>query len=106
MTYNYFTSFEGLNKKMFVLVNREQINKAAEKARKVRTRVRYITLGNYQVTGSNGKLYTVTMTRGENGEKKVSCDCKGGESGLVCYHAAGALSLHVGLVRQRQAIVH
>jgi hypothetical protein len=33
--------------------------------------------------------------------KAVECTCKGGEKGLVCYHAAAALSLHVGLARQR-----
>ena len=32
----------------------------------------------------------------------VACTCKGAEKGLVCYHAVSALSLHIGLARQRQ----
>jgi putative transposase len=45
--------------------------------------------------------YTVMCKKSDNGYKLVECTCKGAERGLVCYHAAAALSLHIGLARQR-----
>jgi hypothetical protein len=89
---------------MFILESKAQLEKAIAKAMKTRTTVKFISFGVYAVRGSKGNFYTVKCERGEHGEKIVSCDCKAGQSvkPLVCFHAAGALSLHVGLARQRQ----
>jgi hypothetical protein len=88
---------------MFILESAAQLEKAIIKAKKTRTQVKFISFGVYQVSGSKGNFYTVECKKIGN-EKQVSCDCKAGQSvkPLVCYHAASALSLHVGLARQRK----
>jgi hypothetical protein len=89
---------------MFILQSIEQLEKAIIKAKKTRTQVKFIKFGVYAVSGSKGNIYTVECKRNERGERQVSCDCKAGQSvkPLVCFHAASALSLHVGLARQRK----
>lgn len=86
---------------MFILKTKTQLEKAIAKAKKVRCEVKFRSFGNYSVKGTNG-FYTVICRKDENGNKTVSCECKGAEKGLVCYHSAAALSLHVGLARQQQ----
>lgn len=89
---------------MFILKEKDQLSRAIEKARKLHPRVEFDHFGRYRVSGSKGGYYTVTCRKDNRGVKAVECTCKGGEKGLVCYHAAAALSLHVGLARQRQII--
>ncbi len=86
---------------MFILESKAQLEKAIAKAMKVRTSVKFIKFGVYSVSGSKGNFYTVECKKIGN-QKQVICECKAADKGLVCYHAAGALSLHIGLVRQRQ----
>ena len=86
---------------MFILKGIEQLQNAINKARKTRPVVKFRSFGNYSVKGSTG-FYTVICRKDERGNKTVICECKGAERGLVCYHAAAALSLHVGLTKQRQ----
>ncbi len=86
---------------MFILKGIEQLEKAIAKAKKVRPRVEFDHFGRYRVSGSKG-YYTVICRRDERGIKAVECTCKGAEKGLVCYHSAAALSLHIGLTKQRQ----
>jgi hypothetical protein len=89
---------------MFILQSAAQLEKAIIKAKKTRATVKFISFGVYAVSGSKGNFYTVECKRGMRGEKQVSCDCKAGQSvkPLVCFHSAAALSLHIGLARQRQ----
>ena len=87
---------------MFILKNRQQLERAIAKALKVRPRVEYDHFGRYRVSGSKGGFYTVICKKSDNGYKTVQCTCKGAEKGLACYHAAAALSLHIGLARQQQ----
>ncbi len=86
---------------MFILKGIDQLANAITKAKKIRPRVEFDRFGRYRVSGSKG-YYTVICRKDERGIKTVACTCKGAEQGLVCYHAASALSLHVGLARQRQ----
>ena len=86
---------------MFILKGIEQLEKAIAKAKKVRPRVEFDRFGRYRVSGSKG-YYTVICKKSDNNYRLVECTCKGGEKGLVCYHAAAALALHTGLARQRQ----
>jgi len=86
---------------MFILKGIEQLEKAIAKAKKLRPRVEFDCFGRYRVSGSRG-FYTVECRKDESGNKVVACGCKGAEKGLVCYHSAAALSLHVGLAKQRQ----
>ncbi len=87
---------------MFILKGIEQLEKAIAKAKKVRPRVEFDHFGRYRVSGSKGGFYTVICKKSENGYKTVECTCKGAERGLVCFHAVSALSLHIGLARQRK----
>ena len=86
---------------MFILNGINQLTNAITKAKKLRPRVEFDHFGRYRVSGSRGGFYTVICRKDNRGIKAVECTCKGGEKGLVCYHAAAALSLHVGLARQR-----
>ncbi len=86
---------------MFVLESAAQLEKAIIRAKKTRAKVRFISFGVYAVSGSKGNFYTVECRKVGN-EKQVICECLGASKGLVCYHAASALSLHVGLAKQRK----
>ena len=86
---------------MFILKGIEQLEKAIAKAKKLRPRGEFDRFGRYRVSGSKG-YYTVICRKDERGYKAVECTCKAGEQGLVCYHSAAALSLHIGLARQQQ----
>jgi hypothetical protein len=88
-------------KKMFILKDKTQLERAIAKALKLRPRVEFDRFGRYRVSGSKG-YYTVICRKDERGYKTVACTCKGAEKGLVCYHAVSALSLHIGLARQQQ----
>ncbi|MGI8542159.1 MAG: SWIM zinc finger family protein [Aridibacter sp.] len=86
---------------MFVLNGIDQLTRAIAKAKKLRPRVEFDRFGRYRVSGTKGGYYTVICRKDDRGIKAVECTCKGGERGLVCYHSAAALSLHIGLARQR-----
>ncbi len=87
---------------MFILKTKTQLEKAIKKAKQIRPTVKFDHFGRYRVSGSNGGYYTVICKKSDNNYKLVECTCKGGEKGLVCYHAAAALSLHIGIAGQRQ----
>ncbi|MCY7348713.1 MAG: hypothetical protein LH614_21185 [Pyrinomonadaceae bacterium] len=89
---------------MFILESKTQLEKAIAKARKVKPIVKMIAFGVYAVKGSNGNSYTVKMERIGN-EKRISCDCKGGERGLICHHGTAALELHSTLAKHRAATI-
>lgn len=84
---------------MFTLRNRAQISKAIDRAKARRPRVSFKGFGRYTVTGV-ARDYNVTCER-RDGARLVSCECPAGQFGSPCYHAAAALSLHVGLAAQR-----
>ncbi len=86
---------------MFILNGIDQLTNAITKAKKLRPRVEFDHFGRYRISGSRGGFYTVICRKDNRGIKAVECTCKAGEKGFVCYHAAAALSLHVGLARQR-----
>lgn len=85
---------------MFILKSKETIKRAIETARRRHTSVRFVQFGVYDVRGTAGNFYRVTCER-MAGERVVCCGCVAGEFGSPCYHAAAALSLHVGLATQR-----
>ncbi len=87
---------------MFILKDKTQLTRAIAKAKKLHPFVKYDHFGRYRVSGSKGGYYTVIGKKSDNGYKTVECTCKGAEKGLVCYHAVSALSLHIGLAKQRQ----
>jgi hypothetical protein len=86
---------------MFILKGIDQLTNAITKAKKIRPRVEFDCFGRYRVSSSK-VYYTVICRKDERGYKTAACTCKGAEKKLVCYHAASALSLHIGLAKQRQ----
>jgi uncharacterized Zn finger protein len=93
---------KGKLKTMFILKSKAQLEKAIAKARKIRTQVKFISFGVYEVKGTKGNFYKVKCEKNAAGERTISCECLGSERGFVCYHSAAALALHTGLARQRQ----
>ncbi len=87
---------------MFILKDKTQLEKAIAKAKTIRPQVKFDHFGRYRVSASKGGFYTVICKKSDNGYKTIACTCKGAEKGLVCYHAVSALSLHIGLAKQRQ----
>lgn len=85
---------------MFILRSRAQLAKAIERAKANHTAVKFRKFGEYLVKGSSGNFYTVRCQR-QDGQRVVDCECVAGQYGTPCYHAASALSLHVGLAAQR-----
>lgn len=85
---------------MFILKSKEQIQKAIERAKSHHTVVKFRRFGEYLVRGAAGNFYTVRCER-RNGQRVVDCECPAGQFGTPCYHAASALSLHIGLAARR-----
>jgi hypothetical protein len=88
---------------MFILTSEEQIEKAIERAKANHTFVKFVRFGEYMVRGSAGNFYTVKCER-RGALKVVDCTCTAGTFGSPCFHAASALSLHVGLATQRREL--
>jgi hypothetical protein len=86
---------------MYILDDEKQLEKAIAKAKKIRTHVKFISFGVYAVRGTKGNYYEVRCERTAEGKKSISCDCEGGRKNLVCWHSVCALSLHIGIARQR-----
>jgi uncharacterized Zn finger protein len=84
---------------MFILKSKEQISKAIETARRRHTSVKFVAFGVYKVRGT-ARDYMVRCER-RDGQKVVACECPAGQFSTPCFHAAAALSLHVGLAAQR-----
>lgn len=86
---------------MFTLKNKEQMQKAIETARRHHPHVKVLALGSYLVSNSSGGFHIVSMKR-DGQHKAIDCACVAGSFGSPCYHAAAALSVHMGLVRMRR----
>ena len=86
---------------MVKLTTAEAMQKAIDKARAVKPRVRVVCFGSYIVTNKQtGASYTVTCEK-RNGERFADCDCKAGARGQRCYHVAAAAGAHIQLAAQR-----
>ena len=83
---------------MFTLETTE-ISRAIENARALHPKVRMISFGLYEVSGSTGNTYAVRCWRDQFG-KHVDCTCRT-RDGVACKHGMAAVSLHVALARQR-----
>ena len=85
-------------------IEKAEIAKAIERARELHPKVKLIEFGRYLVTGSKGKSYTVRCWKDRTG-KNVDCTCQT-RDGVACKHGMAAVSLHIGLARQRPAFAH
>ncbi|MGI8997632.1 MAG: hypothetical protein ACR2GW_13290 [Pyrinomonadaceae bacterium] len=76
------------------------ISKAIENAKALHPKVRMVSFGEYQVSGSTGNAYTVLCYRA-GGKKIVDCNCQTRDS-VACKHGVAAVSLHIALAAQRR----
>jgi hypothetical protein len=89
---------------MIELKRNEAMKRAIYRAKNARPKVKPVDVAArvYTVTGSKGDTYTVRFA--VSGSKKfASCDCKGGQAGMVCYHIASAAAVNIGLQGMRRA---
>ena len=88
---------------MIELRSKEQMAKAIQRARQLKPFVRYVGFRWYEVKSSNGDaVYTIHFYK--RGRQRLGeCNCKAGERGLVCYHIAGAVAVHIGIAAMRRA---
>ncbi len=89
---------------MIQLTTATKIQKAIDKARTVKPRVRINRFGSYIVTNkATGATYTVECLR-RDGKRFASCSCQAGERGNACYHIAAAVSAHLQLAADRATL--
>ena len=82
-----------------------QLEKAIERAKDLHPKVRMVKFGEHIVSSSKaGVEYIVKCFRAAN-QKVVACSCPT-KNGTACKHDMAAVSLHVGLARQRMAASH
>ncbi len=82
---------------MFI-IEQTEISKAVERAKELHPKVRMVTFGLYEVTGSQGNAYAVRCWR-ESGQKAVDCTCPT-RDGVACKHGMAAVSLHIAVARR------
>jgi hypothetical protein len=78
---------------MIQLTTATKLEKAINKARTVKPRVRVNRFG----------TYTVECLR-RDGKRFASCTCQAGERSQACYHVASALSIHLQLAFERATL--
>lgn len=80
-----------------------KMTKAIERAKEVKPRVRVINADarTYAVTGRKGDVYTVKFAVA-NGHKLAECDCKAGQSNMLCFHVAAAAQVNVMVQSMRR----
>jgi hypothetical protein len=86
---------------MIQLTSATAIEKAINKARTTKPRVRVNCFGSYTVTNkTTGATYTVTCEK-RDGKRFASCTCRAGELRKACYHLAAAVAAHIQLAAEQ-----
>lgn len=77
------------------------MTRAIAKAKQIRPRVTVVDAGAriYSVSGMSGR-YTVKFPVAD-GHKLAECNCKAGQSNMVCYHVAAAAAVNMGIQGMR-----
>jgi hypothetical protein len=88
---------------MFVL-EKTEMTRAIERARRLHPRVSVIRFGVYAVTASRGR-HIVRCYRDESGQKIVDCDCQT-RDGIACRCGVAVLPLHLYLATTPLATSH
>jgi len=81
-----------------IAIDKASIERAVEKARRVKNYVRMISFRRYEVITPELNAYTVTFDV-RNGRKVGSCNCKAGQFNTPCHHLASAIVLHLAVAR-------
>jgi hypothetical protein len=88
---------------MIQLRSKEQMVRAIKRARELKPFVRVRGFRWYEVKSSNGDaVYTIRFYK-RGRQRFGECDCKAAERGLICYHLAGAVAVHIGVASMRAA---
>ncbi len=88
---------------MIQLTTATAIEKAINKARTVKPRVRVNAFGSYTVTNkTTGATYSVECLK-RDGKRFAHCSCEAGKRGRACYHLAAAVAAHIQLAADKQA---
>ncbi len=86
-----------------LITEKTKIEKAVEKARKVKPQVHVTGFGTFHVTGSQGERYIVTFS-GTRERLVGDCTCPGGKSGRACcYHLASTYPIWKLQIKERAA---
>jgi hypothetical protein len=85
------------------LKSKEQMARAIKRARQLKPFVRVRGFRWYEVKSSNGEnIYTIHFFK--SGKQRLAeCNCEAGARGLICYHVAGAVAVHIGIAAMRRA---
>ena len=91
---------------MFILKNRQQLENAINKARRItpKLKIKVLGFGHYLVESESrrGFFNQVRCGRLDNGKKYVDCECRAGRNGVVCKHAVIAIGAHTVLAEKRR----
>ncbi len=89
---------------MIQIRDEKQLARAIAKSKKVKPLVQVVCFRFYQVVNKQtGATYDVRFTS-RDGRRLGECNCKGGESGMPCYHLVAALSRHLQLAQERASL--
>lgn len=82
-------------------ITRENIQKAIDRAKQTKPRVKVIQFRLYSVTNKEtGANYTVKFSKISN-KKFAECSCKCGQKGkFVCKHIGASIGIHIVLAAQ------
>jgi len=54
--------------------------------------------------GVRSSILVLSHTYNKDGKRKLGeCNCKGAQSGYVCYHLAASVAVHIGIASMRRA---
>lgn len=87
-------------------LNKDKMANAVKRCRQLRPLVAALSVERreYLVESTDRMTMHAVRLSVEGGKRFADCPCKAGRSGLMCYHAVAAVTLHLGLSRQRAAL--
>ena len=87
---------------------RKQFQNAAIKCQQleIKPKVKPLEPGRKYSVAGNQNTYILFFRRNRFGGKIIDCNCRAGIEGMVCYHAAAALAVHIAIVNSRKAAIN
>jgi hypothetical protein len=87
-----------------VELSRNRVGNAVRRCKEVRPLVAAVSVeGREYLVESSDRMTMYPVRLSVEGKRRFAdCPCKAGRSGMTCYHAVAAATLHVGLMRARR----
>lgn len=84
---------------MIELENNDAMQRAINRAKQCHPKVTVLDVATraYRVTNSKRDGFYTVRFAVSAGKKLAACDCKAGQSGMICFHAAAAAAVNIGL---------